>query len=206
MNGVERQSALDAAHGSAAALIHEFSLALYIGGGLILALVTGLALYGVYGAPRNIAPQRWLAGGGVAFPGIVLTVLFIGALAIGEALHLHDSPDALRIHVIGKQWWWEVRYEQYDGRRVDVVLANELHMPVDRPVEIMLTTTDVIHSFWVPSLAGKVDMIPGRTTRLRLQTRGAGRFRGQCAEYCGGQHALMAFFVMAESKQSSKPG
>src|SRR5688572_1585749 len=113
MNGFERQSVLDAAHGSAAALIHELGLALYIGGGLILALVIGLALYGVYSAPRKITPQRWLAGGGVVFPVIVLTALFIYAFAIGGALYTHSSTDALRIHVIGKQWWWEVHYEQH---------------------------------------------------------------------------------------------
>jgi cytochrome c oxidase subunit 2 len=198
MTGPDRQSALDAAQGSAAAHIHELGLALYVGGGLILALVLGLALYGVYGAPGKITPKRWLIGGGVTFPVAVLTALFMYAWDIGEALHAHGSPDALRIHVIGKQWWWEVRYEQNDGRYADVVVANELHIPVNRPVDIFLTTDDVIHSFWVPSLAGKVDMIPGRINHLQVNTQEPGIYRGQCAEFCGAQHALMAFHVIAE--------
>jgi cytochrome c oxidase subunit 2 len=197
MNVLERQSALDAAQGSAAASIHELGLALYLGGGLILAWVIGLALYGVFGAPNRIVPKRWLVGGGVAFPVVVLTALFIYAWIVGDALHAHGSTDALRIHVTGKQWWWEVRYEKYDGQHFAV--ANELHIPVNRPVDILLTTDDVIHSFWVPSLAGKVDMIPGRVNHLQIRTRETGVYRGQCAEYCGAQHALMAFHVVAES-------
>jgi cytochrome c oxidase subunit 2 len=102
----------------------------------------------------------------------------------------------LRIEVIGKQWWWEVRYEQPGGGE-HIVLANEIRIPVDRPVELVLSSADVIHSFWAPSLAGKVDMIPGRTTRLRIQTSEAGTYRAQCAEYCGGQHALMSLVVVA---------
>jgi cytochrome c oxidase subunit II len=197
MKPLEHQSALDAARGSAAAQIHELGLALYVGGGLILVLVLGLALYGVYGAPGKITPKRWLLGGGVAFPVVVLAALFIYAWIIGETLHAHRAADALRIHVTARQWWWEVHYEQHDGR-IDVAIANELHIPVDRPVDIFLTTGDVIHSFWVPSLAGKVDMIPGRVNHLQVHTREAGIYRGQCAEYCGAQHALMAFHVIAE--------
>jgi cytochrome c oxidase subunit 2 len=103
----------------------------------------------------------------------------------------------LRIEVVGKQWWWEVRYPLANGA-TSIVLANELRLPVNRPVELVLSSTDVIHSFWAPSLAGKVDMIPGRTTRLLMQTSEAGVFRGQCAEYCGGQHALMSLFIVTQ--------
>jgi cytochrome c oxidase subunit 2 len=93
-----------------------------------------------------------------------------------------------------------VRYEQ-PGAQAHIVLANELHLPTDSPVELLLSSADVIHSFWVPALAGKVDMIPGRTTRLVLKSSAPGRFRGQCAEYCGGQHAWMALFVVAEPRE-----
>jgi cytochrome c oxidase subunit 2 len=124
--------------------------------------------------------------------------LFLDCFGGGAAEARSPPERLLRIHVVGKQWWWEVRYERA-GRSDQVVLANEVRLPVDQPVELVLSTTDVIHSLWIPALAGKVDMIPGRTTRLRLQTSERGIFRGECAEYCGGQHAWMAFFVITQS-------
>jgi cytochrome c oxidase subunit 2 len=179
-----------------------------------------LVVYGVVAKATSVNTRRWIIGGGLVFPAVILTVLLVYSLAVGNALTAigtsnalqlflecfgagsaetrKPASDVLRIHVVGKQWWWEVRYEQ-PGAREQVVLANEVRMPVDRPVELVLSTTDVIHSLWVPSLAGKVDMIPGRTTRLRVQTSEQGAFRGQCAEYCGGQHALMAFVVVTQS-------
>lgn len=131
------------------------------------------------------------------FPVATLSAVLVYSLHVGNVLHTDVRGSALRIHVTGKQWWWEVRYETADGQG-SVVLANELHIPVGRPVELQLATHDVIHSFWVPSLAGKVDMIPGRTNQLVLYTQERGLFRGQCAEYCGGQHALMALYVVAQ--------
>ena len=107
------------------------------------------------------------------------------------------KDSALRIDVTGRQWWWEVRYADSTSGRL-IVLANEIHIPTGRPVELVLTTSDVIHSLWVPALAGKVDMIPGRTNRLVVRADRPGVFRGQCAEYCGGQHALMALYVVAQ--------
>jgi len=104
------------------------------------------------------------------------------------------GPEALRIEVTGKQWWWEVRYFP-PGRSEPVVSANELRLPVGEPVELRLSASDVIHSFWLPSIAGKRDMIPGRVNHLVLEVEQAGVYRGQCAEYCGGPHALMAFSV-----------
>jgi cytochrome c oxidase subunit 2 len=160
--------------------------------------------------------------GGLAFPIVTLTMLLVYSLAIGNGLNAIGSSrglqlflecfgggaananpeskadDVLRVHVVGKQWWWEVRYERPDGGE-PVVLANEIRVPVNRPVELLLSSTDVIHSFWAPALAGKVDMIPGRTTRLRIQTSEAGTFRAVCAEYCGGQHALMALVVVVQA-------
>ena len=208
------QSALQPADGSAAAFIDSLGMVMYVGGGAILFVVLALALYGVFGRPRVVSVRHWVIGGGLLFPAITLSALLVYSLAIGNglaaigtsnALQLfldcfsgdarpQQDADLLRVHVVGKQWWWEVRYERANG--VDAITANELHLPTDRPVELVLSTTDVIHSFWMPSLAGKVDMIPGRTTRLRVQTSEAGTFRGLCAEYCGGQHALMAFVVV----------
>lgn len=220
------QSVHHTAPGSAAELIAQLGTTLYIGAALIFALVMALAIYGVFARAREIDAQRWIVGGGIALPVVLLSGLLVYSLAVSNgiaamgtsrALQLfldcfgigtaasgersvpgYGRSDRIRVHVVGKQWWWEVRYELPRGD-TSVVLANEVHIPVDRPVEILLSSTDVIHSFWVPALAGKVDMIPGRTTRLVVQTSEPGTFRGQCAEYCGAQHALMALFVVAES-------
>jgi cytochrome c oxidase subunit 2 len=104
----------------------------------------------------------------------------------------------LKIMVVGEQWWWRVRYEPATGGAVD--LANEIRLPVGEPVLFELESPDVIHSFWIPSLGGKMDMIPGRRTRLTLQPTRTGVFRGTCAEYCGASHALMAFDVVVMEK------
>jgi cytochrome c oxidase subunit 2 len=103
------------------------------------------------------------------------------------------APTDLVIRVTGKQWWWRIQYVSAMGT---VETANELHLPVGRRVELQLTSPDVIHSFWVPSLAGKMDAIPGRITRLAIEPLRTGVFRGTCAEYCGASHALMAFDVV----------
>jgi cytochrome c oxidase subunit 2 len=219
MQSPHPSSALEPASGSGAELIDQLGTALYVGGALIFVVVMVLVIYGVFAKGRPIRARYWILGGGLAFPAFTLTVLLMYSLAVGNGLNAIGSSsalqlfldcfglgdararapedDVLRIHVVGKQWWWEVRYEQR-GRGEPVVLANEIRMPTHQPVELVLSTTDVIHSFWAPSLAGKVDMIPGRTTRLRLQTTEAGTFRALCAEYCGGQHALMALFVVTQ--------
>ena len=100
--------------------------------------------------------------------------------------------------VYGNQWWWEVDYLSDDPAR-RFVTANELHLPVGRPVHLLLRSRDVVHSFWVPSLSGKVDLFPGRTNELWLKPEAAGVYRGQCAEFCGMQHAKMGLVVVAES-------
>ena len=196
MSGARVQSTLDPAPGSAAASIDELGLALYAGAAVILAVVCILAMAGVVTGPRRVDARRWFLVAGLVVPGVLLVALFLHALGIGHALVTHEGSDLLRIHVTGRQWWWEVRYE--GGGQAAVPLANELHVPVGRPVEILLYSGDVIHSFWVPALAGKVDMIPGRTTRIVVQADRAGIYRGQCAEYCGAQHALMAFYLIVE--------
>jgi cytochrome c oxidase subunit II len=215
-------SAIHPAADSGAELIDQLGTVLYIGGGVIFLVVMTLAIYGVYAKGRAVDAQRWVVGGGLIFPAVTLTVLLVYSLAVGNGLMAIGSSNALqlfldcfgvggssqspsntasdavlRVHVIGKQWWWEVRYDQ-PGSTEQIVLANEVRIPTDRAVELVLSSTDVIHSFWAPSLAGKVDMIPGRTTRLRLQTSEEGTFRAVCAEYCGGQHALMALIVVTQ--------
>ena len=110
----------------------------------------------------------------------------------------------LYVTVIGHQWWWEYIYDVYDGQKLGVIAANELHVPASdaeqaRPVYLTLKSADVCHSFWVPRLAGKTDLIPGRTTQMWFQANEPGLYLGQCAEYCGTQHANMLLRVIVES-------
>ena len=117
-----------------------------------------------------------------------------------------EGSPALHVTVIGHQWWWEYRYETYDGRALDFTTANELHIPasegdVARPVYLTLKSADVCHSFWVPRLAGKTDLIPGRVNSMWFQTGEKGLFVGQCAEYCGTQHANMLIRVIVDSPE-----
>jgi cytochrome c oxidase subunit II len=126
--------------------------------------------------------------------GLVLltTVSFLVDRSLAEA-----GPDPLRIKVTANQWWWQVEYRG-DAPSENVLTANELHLPKGRPAVIELAANDVIHSFWVPNLAGKTDLIPGRTNYLAVTPQRAGAFRGQCAEFCGWQHAKMAFDVVVD--------
>ena len=136
--------------------------------------------------------ERFIWIGGLLMPVLILAVLAVVTVTSTRDLRL-DDPNAVRIEVIGKRWWWDVRYP--DER---VASANEVHVPVDRPVDLILTSTDVIHSFWVPELAGKVDMVPGQVNHLRFTPKKAGVYRGVCAEFCDLGHANMAFMVVAE--------
>ncbi len=116
------------------------------------------------------------------------------------------GDNALFVTVIGHQWWWEYVYETYDGRKLGFVTANELHMPVSddktqRPVYLTLKSADVCHSYWVPRLAGKVDLIPGRVNSLMLETKEPGLQLGQCAEFCGAQHANMLLRVNVDTPE-----
>jgi cytochrome c oxidase subunit 2 len=133
----------------------------------------------------------------VAVSIVLLLVLVVASVATDRALARMSLADAVDIEVTGHQWWWEVRYR---GERVadTFTTANELHVPVGRPVVVKLVADDVIHSLWVPSLAGKKDLIPGRTALLQFRADRPGRYRGQCAEFCGYQHAFMAFEVVAD--------
>lgn len=105
------------------------------------------------------------------------------------------------IRVTGHQWWWEVQYLS-GGVDKHFITANEIHIPVGRPMDIDLVSADVIHSFWVPSLHGKVDLVPGQVNRIRIEASEPGVHRGICAEYCGAQHAHMGLLVVADSPQA----
>jgi cytochrome c oxidase subunit 2 len=144
--------------------------------------------------------RRWITIGGFTIPVIVLATIFIVMLRTMSAFPMgdHEMPGQRSdIRVVGHQWWWEVQYLDPQPNR-QAVTANEIHIPIGRPVDIELGSRDVIHSFWVPRLHGKVDLVPGLLTRIRIQADEAGTYRGQCAEYCGAQHAHMALVVVAE--------
>ena len=143
--------------------------------------------------------QGWVAWGGLAFPTAVLCVLFILGLKLMASFPVHDvhhhdlHPE---IAIIGRQWWWEVQYLGATAQQFTT--ANEIHIPVGQPVDIELRSLDVIHSFWVPSLHGKVDLIPGHPNFIRIQADHPGVYSGTCAEYCGAQHAHMRLVVVAQ--------
>ena len=130
---------------------------------------------------------------------IGLSVLVVASFFSDRSNAAHTRRPALTLTVTANQWWWDVRYDTADPSKI-VRTANEIHLPVGVPVQVMLKSNDVIHSFWVPNLAGKQDLIPGRTTDVQLLPRTAGLYRGQCAEFCGIAHALMALDITVESK------
>ncbi len=159
--------------------------------------VCALTIYAIRVEPRANEERRarlFIIGGGALLPTLVLAALLVYGLAMLPRLVARAPEGSLRIAVSGEQWWWRVRY--LPPNEDEVVLANEIRLPVGEPVEFILESPDVIHSFWIPALGGKVDMIPGRRTRLALLPKRIGTFRGVCAEYCGTSHALMAFDVI----------
>lgn len=204
------QSALDPA-GREAEKIARLFWWMTGGAAIIWLTVVGLAIYAIWLAPRQHDRRRarlFIVGGGVAFPTAVLSVLLIFGLRLLPELLAPAPEGSLHVEVDGVQWWWRVRYPAdwlaggtrprlSDGEeRGPVELANEIRLPIGEPVQLWLRSEDVIHAFWIPSLGGKVDMIPGRTTRLTLTPTRIGRFRGVCAEYCGAAHSQMAFDVV----------
>jgi cytochrome c oxidase subunit II len=172
-------------------------------GAAVLLIVAGALLIALFGPARArtvLAGRSAIIGFGLAFPATTLLALFVySTISTKQLLAGSDGPDSVTIRVTGEQWWWRVTYTTEAGNSFES--ANEVQVPVGRPVVFELRAADVIHSFWIPSLGGKMDMIPGRTTRLRLTAARAGVYRGQCAEYCGGPHALMAFTVVAKDPQ-----
>lgn len=191
-----RQSALDPAGPSAVAL-HTLGIVMYVGATAVTVLVTAVMLWPFL--RRTHRPARrglFLWGGGVALPSVALLGLIPYVLVTGDGMRQRQA--AYTVDATGFVYWWEMSYRLPDGRRATT--GNELRLPVGVPVEIWLRSDDVIHSFWVPSLAGKTDMIPGRVNRMVLQADRVGVYRGQCAEYCGAQHALMAFDVIVTER------
>jgi cytochrome c oxidase subunit 2 len=177
---------------------------------IVFALILAAFLLALWRAPRSSAdtppdldakqrPERTIRRNIATATGasaVLLFVLIVASVWTDRALARLSPHDALHIDVTAHQWWWELTYDDPDpSRRIDA--ANELHVPVGRPVMVTLHADDVIHSFWVPNLAGKKDLIPGRTSQMQFRADRPGVFRGQCAEFCGVQHAWMAFVVIA---------
>jgi cytochrome c oxidase subunit II len=193
------QSALEPAGREAEAIARLFW---WMTGGAVMVWIAVVSL-GIYALrTRSLSARRssfMIIGGGAIVPTFVLAGLLAYGLWMLPRLVASAPEGSLRIHVSGERWWWRVRYESRQGEPVH--LANEIRMPVGEPVEFILESSNVIHSFWIPSLGGKRDMIPGRVTRLTLTPTRTGVFRGVCAEYCGASHALMSFYVTVSEKE-----
>lgn len=210
LSGPAGHSALRPA-GAQAERIHElWQLTLWICMGVFAAILVAL-LIALMRAPRSDAgsapvsarapgadrlARRGVIWATVGSAGLLMVLLGID-IWTDRALSRLPAADALRIEMTAQQWWWEARYLDANGRP-EFSVSSELHVPVGRPVIVTLKSADVIHTFWVPSLHGKKDMLPGRATQLLLRADKPGTYRGECAEFCGLQHALMAFSVSAD--------
>jgi cytochrome c oxidase subunit II len=184
--------------------------AMYLTSAIVFVLVVLALLWGAFRRRTGDAPPRTpereasLKTGVSIATGLTVVVLFVFLIydvAVGRQDTHNPGPHALQLRVTGHQWWWEVQYR--DSIANDwATTANEIHIPVGRPVALELRSTDVIHSFWPPDLSPKRDLIPGNVNSLWFQADSPGVYRGQCAEFCGLQHAKMAFLVIAEPPDS----
>jgi len=183
--------------GTEAAALHGLTVVLLVGGAVSFAGTLLLLALALRRKPRRAVPAAWwIVGGGVVLPLAVLTALLGYSTARTASLERVLADPPLLVTVTGRLWWWEVRYRSPAGGP-DVVLANELRLPIGQATQIALLSADVIHSFWVPQLGGKRDLVPGRVNHLVVTPTQPGTFRGFCAEYCGEQHARMGLHVVA---------
>jgi len=204
-----RQSALDPAAIQAGALFDLLVLMICVGS-VMYALVIGFLAFGLM--HRRAAKNDETASGSadhgltralVAWAAIIvtgLTVLATTSFLLDRHLAAPRARNVIPVRIIAQQWWWRIAYRDPASQQW-VETANELHLPVGSIARVELGSNDVIHSFWIPNLAGKLDVVPGRTNRLDLSPTRIGRFRGQCAEFCGQQHAHMALDVTVESPE-----
>jgi cytochrome c oxidase subunit 2 len=174
-------------------------------GVVVFAVVAAVLAVGLF-RRRQTAPEpgraepgrfnRWLVIGGVAGPMIVLVVVFVATVQAMRFVPTSAPPEALVVEVVGRQWSWEIRYPEHG-----ITADNELHIPVGRQVNLQLRSVDVIHSFWVPELGGKMDLLPERTNTLVLQADQPGVHRSRCAEFCGLRHTDHQLTVVAEPEE-----
>lgn len=192
------QSMLDAAGPQSAAIAWLWWLILFITTGVFVVVMVVLA---VAVRRRSLQPSseatmtRWVIAASAATVAILFAWL-VASVSVGRATAAPQMADAVTINITGRQWWWQLEYsDTLPSNRFRT--ANEILIPVGRPVVVNVTSRDVIHSFWVPNLHGKRDLVPGYVTSLWFQADREGVFRGQCAEFCGYQHANMALYVRA---------
>jgi cytochrome c oxidase subunit 2 len=208
------QTSLNPAGPAAAHIEHTFALIFWITGTVYLLTLTAL-VYFVWRRRYTLSimpePQpttddsdrlatRAVAAA-MALTVALLFVMLISSLVTSHRLGRMNEQQALTIDVYGHQWWWEVQYPNEAEPFRMVTTANEIHVPVGTPIRIHGTSRDVIHSFWAPNIQGKRDLMPGYNTDVLMQVDKAGRWRGQCAEFCGMQHAHMSFFLVAEPQK-----
>lgn len=174
---------------------------MFVAGTVIFAAVLAMTLIAALRPSRLpvwLRGHSLIVGAGLVFPTVALSALLAYGLLLTRQGNAGDDATLPTIEVTAHQFWWRVRYLTSQGE-IDFETANELRLPVGQTIRLTLKSADVIHSFWVPSLAGKVDMIPGRTTILHISAGQSGIYRGQCAEFCGLQHANMALYAIAIS-------
>lgn len=172
---------------------------------LVTLVVTALVVVGAWRgrtaeptAPdRTGSGLRWIVIGGIIAPAVILVAVFVFSMVTQAAVAAPAAPPAVVVQITAHRWWWEIQYLDRSPSRI-AVTANEIHIPVGQPVRFELVTADVIHSFWIPELGGKTDLIPGQKNVTWLEADSAGVYRGQCGEYCGAQHAKMAMEIVAD--------
>ena len=200
------QSMVDPA-GPKAAAVHDFWWFLIITSTIVFLVVVGALVYGALKRRRGDDPHvvdaaserrvGRVVGGAVIATALILAVFLTLNWQLERAIAAPERGNPLTIDIIGRQWWWEVQYPDSITASNWITTANEIHIPVGRPIRLRMTARDVIHSFWVPNLSGKKDLVPGRVTETWFQADTPGVYRGQCAEFCGHQHAKMAVLVIA---------
>jgi len=174
---------------------------MFAGFTLVLLAVVVLWLYAMRRDPGQVSDReaqriqnRWVVWGGLALPSASIAVILAFGIPLGQRMLplTPEEGEPVRINVTAHQWWWEISYPD-----TGIVLEDELHIPAGVPINLHLTSSDVVHSFWVPRLGGKMDMFPGRTNILRLEADEPGIYHGSCTEFCGTGHAHMKFTVLA---------
>jgi cytochrome c oxidase subunit 2 len=199
-------SALDP-HGTGAARIAELWWVMFGFGTAVFLLVVALLFAAVLRRRRATSAtdpdpvggdtgRNWPIFGGIVMPLVIIGIVFGYSIYTLARIENPIQKPPIKIEVVGRRWWWEVKYPDQG-----VTTANEIHLPVGVPVQIQLQSADVIHSFWVPELHGKMDLIPTRINNITVQANDKGIYRGECAEFCGLQHAHMGFMVVVESQQ-----
>jgi cytochrome c oxidase subunit 2 len=180
--------------GPAAASIARLWWVMLAGSVVLFALVMGLFALVVLrpGFGAGLSPQRWIVLGGLGLPAIVLPPLVAYGLVAGERLLPLPGGAPMWIEVEASQWRWQFRYPRHG----EMMTEDVLHLPAGTPVDIVLTSRDVIHAFWIPRLAGKIDVVPGHVNVLRIEADAPGRYEGRCGEFCGLDHTRMRFDVV----------